>query len=553
MKMKKFLSVVLAACMLISVCGCSNNKKEENVKKVELNAPGEFPIAKEKTKITIGVQQNAMIEDWETNALTLELEEKANVDIEFIVFPSADAESKIAAMVASQTELPDILTMETVDLTVYYDTGIAIPLTDYYNNPDMAYYFNKRLENSPEEREYIINAGKSPDGENYGVMRYTPEIGNEYPFRMWINKTWLDKLDLEMPTTTDEYYDVLKAFVEKDPNGNGKKDEIGLIGSNNGWNQKPQDTLMNAFIYNDPNRYNMTVKNGKIDVVYNKPEYKKGLEYMHKLVKDGLLSPQSFTQDVVQLKSILENPEVQQVGSIVAGSMSVFTPESERKKDFVAMPPLTGPDGVCYSPYSQTVPNCNTIITKYCDNPELAFRMLDYLYDETMSVWQRFGQPGVDWDTEVSDIKGLYEDTLGIKCGFRQITNISGSTTQNSYLGNILPAYRPAMSELSIQGIARSDNKYDYTIYTADAVPLYMNKHPKELVPALAFKADEAEQVNDIKASLDTFRSESVVRFITGDKPFSEWDSYVKELEKIGLKEYIKLSQKVYDRMNSAK
>lgn len=109
------------------------------------------------------------------------------------------------------------------------------------------------------------------------------------------------------------------------------------------------------------------------------------------------------------------------------------------------------------------------------------------------------------------------------------------------------------MSELSIQGIARSDNKYDYTIFTADAVPLYMNKHPKELVPALAFKADEAEQVNDIKASLDTFRSESVVRFITGDKPFSEWDSYVKEFEKIGLKEYINLSQKVYDRMNSAK
>ena len=134
MKMKRFISFAAAVCLALGFAGCANKEKEEPVKKVELNAPGEFPIAKEKTKITIGVQQNASIKDWETNALTRELEEKANVDLEFVVFPSADASSKLAAMVASQTELPDIIAMETVDLTTYYDTGIAVCLTDYYNN-----------------------------------------------------------------------------------------------------------------------------------------------------------------------------------------------------------------------------------------------------------------------------------------------------------------------------------------------------------------------------------------------------------------------------------
>ena len=57
-----------------------------------------------------------------------------------------------------------------------------------------------------------------------------------------------------MPTTTEEFYEVLKAFKTQDPNGNGKADEIPLIGSKDGWNQRPQDFLMNAFVYANNDR-----------------------------------------------------------------------------------------------------------------------------------------------------------------------------------------------------------------------------------------------------------------------------------------------------------
>ena len=49
------------------------------------------------------------------------------------------------------------------------------------------------------------------------------------PYRMYINQKWLDNLGLDMPTTTDELRDVLQAFREKDPNGNGQTDEIPLF------------------------------------------------------------------------------------------------------------------------------------------------------------------------------------------------------------------------------------------------------------------------------------------------------------------------------------
>lgn len=77
----------------------------------------------------------------------------------------------------------------------------------------------------------------APDGNIYAL----PSINDCYHCsmaqKMWIYKPWLDKLGLDVPTTTDELYTVLKAFKDKDPNGNGKADEVPLTGAprGSGW------------------------------------------------------------------------------------------------------------------------------------------------------------------------------------------------------------------------------------------------------------------------------------------------------------------------------
>ena len=66
-----------------------------------------------------------------------------------------------------------------------------------------------------------------PDGNLYTLPQidgYRPKCVNV----MMINQTWLDKLGLEKPTTLGELKDVLIAFRDKDPNGNGKQDEIAI-------------------------------------------------------------------------------------------------------------------------------------------------------------------------------------------------------------------------------------------------------------------------------------------------------------------------------------
>ena len=119
-----------------------------------------------------------------------------------------------------------------------------------YSTNDLA-YFKFKISNfnaiPDEDREDILQATTMADGNIYGFAAYEPETWNLTPNRMFINRAWLDKLGLEVPTTTDELKTVLEAFRDGDPNGNGVQDEIGVYGFAGGsYGENTVDALMNA-------------------------------------------------------------------------------------------------------------------------------------------------------------------------------------------------------------------------------------------------------------------------------------------------------------------
>ena len=84
----------------------------------------------------------------------------------------------------------------------------------------------------------------------YDFAQYNYNFWNMCYFRWWINKNWLEKLNLAVPTTTEELKNVLIAFRDNDPNGNGQKDEIPLSGmaGNDTYGNNTAYTIMNSFI-----------------------------------------------------------------------------------------------------------------------------------------------------------------------------------------------------------------------------------------------------------------------------------------------------------------
>jgi putative aldouronate transport system substrate-binding protein len=383
------------------------------------------------------------------------------------------------------------------------------------------------------------------DGGIYNLPKYTEQVGNMHSQRQWINQAWLDKLDLKMPTTTEEFLEVLRAFRDNDPNGNGLRDEIPYIGSL-GWQSSSIDALMNAFIYNDSsapnNKPRWLIKDGILDTPYTKEEWRDGLRFAKQLVDEGLLSPLCFTQDVTQLMQLLAS-ETMQVGVYTAGA-NLFGATDVRKLDFAPLPPLTGPKGVCYTAFIPSVAGAGFVITKYCEHPEAAFRLGDYCMSRDIAFRNRFGVPEIDWREPGPDDKGLYED-MGFPA--QVVPILPFNSVQNSYWGGNLDV----VMELGIQdGQAISDDDPLYTErFIAQAVPYYVGKTPKEYVDLIKYNLEENDEIKDIYSTLVTYVNESMARFVTGDMDLdTQWESYLKELNNIGLPHFVEISQRAYDR-----
>jgi putative aldouronate transport system substrate-binding protein len=72
-------------------------------------------------------------------------------------------------------------------------------------------------------------------------------------------------------------------------------------------------------------------------------------------------------------------------------------------------------------------------------------------------------------------------------------------------------------------------------------------------IPPLIYTADEAKEINEINTALIQYIDETRVRFITSGGIEREWNSYLRELDNIGLKRVLEITQTAYDRYANAR
>jgi putative aldouronate transport system substrate-binding protein len=359
---------------------------------------------------------------------------------------------------------------------------------------------------------------------------------------MWINQAWLTKLGLKMPETTDELYIVLKAFKEKDPNGNGKADEIPFTGAATGYNTGVFHFIMSAFIYDRGfDEKPFILNNGKVSVAFDKPEWKDGLLFLNKLFKEGLLDRGAITQDAAQLKQLGENKDAVLLGSVTAGAMTGFlNAGSERMKQYTSIPPLKGPKGVRttgYYPYQ--VDSGKFAITAASKNPEIALRWVDWFYSTEGTLRSNAGRKDIDWRYGKEGEKGLN----GAAGTFYRMLKFGN--TQNVHWNKNVPNFYPeAFRSASV--VEATDQE---AILYNETKAKYEPVKPKEVLPPLYMTENESEQYLGIDFTIMTYVKEATARFTVGDLDIEkEWPSYLKELDKMGLKAYVDMTQKAYDR-----
>lgn len=531
MMKKNAISLLLALCLLLTAPFAAWAATTE---------PGTLPLVDEALTLTVGLPNPTAVEDVETNYATQYVENQTGVSLDFVLFPAADAAQKLEIMISAGDTLPDMLWGFGLSDTAIYRygyNGILRDLTSYYN--DLAYWIKDVVEN-PENAYDMLSVMRSPDGNIYSVGRLQEETHCEYTRKMFINSAWLEKLNLEMPTTTDELYNVLKAFKEQDPNGNGLADEIPMAGGT-GWNQNPIVYLMNSFIYANGSNY-LNVENGQLSTAFTTEEWREGLRFCKKLVDEGLLTPLAFTQDQNQLQAMIQNTDAEIVGSFAAASVSALLANYPNMYDYEGLGVLTGPNGVGWSVYTPSLPVAQGQITTDCQNPEAAFRMMDYLWSYDAATICRYGEKDVDWREAVEgDV--AYLASIGREPA--RTTLLDLGTLQNKWWNFQHPM---ALRYDTVDGQIDAGLELDAWRVLYSAVPKLIDRHPEEVVIKILYTEEQIDEIADVQTTVQTYVNEAATRFVLGDLDLDQdWDAYLNELNAMGLARYLEVTQEAYN------
>lgn len=418
---KSSVAAGLAVSMLLTGCGsgagsgsqaggASSSQSSQAEKKEESSAQSsEAEKTKEPITFKIAAQKHThcMTDDFNEKIAMKMAEEATGVRIEWNLVADGSVE-KVNAMLTA--DLPDAF------LGLVTEGQVANSMDSFLDIKDLLPQYAPHVTADYESLEGGLGMVTWPDG-SIRSMVTADEVS--YPDDadgiMIINKKWLDQLGLAIPTTTDEFYDVLCAFRDNDMNGNGDKtDEIPFLPSNSNWCAHVIN-MANAWgiagsSSSDASHYFM-VKNGKAVPTLDTPEYRAFLEYMHKLVAEGLMGKEAFTEG--------QNAEFfAMLKSGVVGASICWSPyammSNELAEQYVAVPYLNAPDGpgfVKTGRRNKFIGNkTGFAITSACKNPERLLEWWDYLSSSTeIKYIAKYGEKGGFWDFDANG--GVYMKT----------------------------------------------------------------------------------------------------------------------------------------------
>lgn len=550
---RKLVSTFIGLTILTTMIstGCSKKVEDEQVSttvsSVEYNEPGQFPIVKDKQEISIVAPDTPYILDLNTNNFTAWLEEKTNIKVNYEQIPAESFKEKKNLMLATGN-LPDAFMMgefSKEDEVNYGKQGIIIPLNDLIEKYG---YYTKQVF---EQQEQLPAAVTAPDGNIYSLPRINECYHCMYSGKAWINQEWLDKLGLKYPETTDELVEVLRAFKTQDPNGNGKQDELGMIGSTDGWNANPVDFLMNSFVYNDYGK-RLGVENGKVYFAPLTDEWREGLKFINQLMDEGLIESTSLTQPTQEMVALANSEDpIIGIGVGATPNETIGSQELGRFKMYEPLSPLEGPNGVRTTLTSPGgIYSGHFVITSAAENPELIFRWVDSLYNPEVTMCSNYGIEGEDWEKAPEGYIGLDGNPAKwVKIVKEPINGEQNAAMPNVALVNLTSEVRAGEALDPNDEMAAYKGEAKLFTATRDYYEPYAQK---EYLPGNMYMLpEELEGFAQLQTQILDYVRESMGAFVMGSKDINddkEWEKYKKELEALNVTRYVEVHQAAFDR-----
>ena len=490
-----------------------------------------LPIVKDKITLKMVAGKAKNTNDFNEIETFINLEEKTNIKIEWDLIPQEGFNDRKSLILASN-ELPDAFFGTSAggiveeEAVTYGSQGVFLPLEKYIE--DYAVNIKGIFEKLPDAKR----VSTSLDGHIY-TLPFIQEINANLVFtRMYINKSWLDKLSLPVPATTDELVTALKAFRDNDPNGNKKPDEIPLSFIYKNHNMGHY-AMMGSFGCPD-SKDHVAVKDKKAYITATMPEYKEAVKFFSSLYKENLIDKEVFTHDSSQYKAKGNQADALYGLLFDWGGTSVVGTE-RFDKDYVPLAPLKGFKGdQTWLVREPSIWSGYFVVTSANKYPEATLRWADQLYDEKTSMELQYGPIGLTLE-ETAD-------------GKIKMLDAPEGMTYNDFRYQKAPAITASAilaDTFANKMIVNENMKVDDEKYQVYAPYLLKEFYPTSSVK---FTKEQSSRMAALKTDIITHIDSMQAKWISGDSSIdNDWDAYLAELKKMGIDEMLKIYQDAYD------
>ena len=523
--MKTAVAAAVAAAMTMPLTACGGQEQatvDENGK----------PI------VRIMVRRNVTDNPIEDMGYDAELEAACDCTIEWSeVDDNSWGQQKAPRMAAG--EFPDI------GLTLYDYTDISRFYSEFL---DLAPYLDQmpNVKKFFEDRPVALKMAQ--DGDK--IYNIPSDRGKGYRVsatHMFINKTWLDNLGLEVPTTWDELEDVLEAFKTEDPNGNGEADEVPMNIRSLGFGLWSALVLLNStgiatsFMGASASSQGFYVEDGKVKSYYTSENLKDVMTFLHELVEKGLIPKDSLTRDASQYDAqTIGDGETAATG--VSIGWSTNSEYGQLADQYITLPPLkqdaSMPDSEVKWDYSADATEFAYSVTVSPDAPNLdaVLKVIDAMYGERLSVEGYFGSiPAV-----VSD-DGDHQYTINPDVAYAEYTDTRAVALQDRF-GGYIPDDVTMINDTNAEYVTASDEACKEALAnvdpTGDVIPIYVRPDSSDM-----------ETLQNNNTSIGNYANNMIAQWFQNGGIDEQWDEYVAKLNtpSLGLQDNIDIWQKYYD------
>jgi len=537
------LCAVLATAVCMSAAFAGGGKDKKAGEAVSFHETGLPIVDKTVTLNFVGMNMNnTRAGRYDETDMMKELEKETNVHIVWDAIPQTSWKEKKNLLIAGG-QLPDgfmgPLSLTAEEIQTLGADGVLIPLDSLIDK--YAPNLKKLMAENPTYDPFC----RSLDGKIYAVTAMQDQ-GFDSMSGAVIRKEWLDKLGLAMPQTTEEFYQVLKAFKDKDAAGNGKTIPFSFLyqesPSVNREVKREFEWIFLAFGVMENPKHIAVEDNGEVVFTADKEGFKDAIKYLHRLFAEGLIDPEIFSQD----RTLLTNKIRQlNVGCYTDYRLKSSMASEEIQDKFALLPPLKGPSG--NQRWLRAISGMNEgafAITKNCKYPEVAVRWLDTINKPENNIQMAYGMfKPAGWnasDALVPSVKqpGKWDGNVNLR---------PKTVAPNDWPWSAPVGSSPVVTTKSVIDTYLADRQV--TVYKKETCAVYrpyLTKYPYNY--PFRFTVDEIEQLDLLQTDLLNYIYKKEALWISKGGIDEEWDQYLAELKKMKVDQYLNFYKTSYVR-----